>query len=306
MDGTGAVKVNSGEVRGSVHGVVRACPSSLSRVGAGQRGVGAAGWMESPMKTSSWVFWGSWVWVWVWVCLAGRGEAAAPKEARPNVIVILADDLGFGDVSCLNPNSAWKTPSIDRLAREGRTFTDAHSASGVCTPSRYALLTGRYSWRGKLKSNVLYGYDPALIEPGRLTVAGFLRRQGYATGMVGKWHLGLDWARTGTQPEAVAFTQPVGGGPLAHGFDWFFGISASLDMPPFVYLSQDRSTTVPTDRVAASPAPKMWRAGVIGSDFRHEEVDPRFRREALSWIESRARARATRVFCFDRLRLREL
>lgn len=293
MDGTGAVKVNSGEVRGSVHGVVRACPSSLSRVGAGQRGVGAAGWMESPMKTSSWVFWGSWVWVWVWVCLAGRGEAAAPKEARPNVIVILADDLGFGDVSCLNPNSAWRTPSIDRLAREGRTFTDAHSASGVCTPSRYALLTGRYSWRGKLKSNVLYGYDAALIEPGRLTVAGFLRRQGYATGMVGKWHLGLDWARTGTQVEAVAFTQPVGGGPLAHGFDWFFGISASLDMPPFVYLSQDRSTTVPTDRVAASPAPKMWRAGVIGSDFRHEEVDPRFRREALSWIESRARARAT-------------
>ena len=222
----------------------------------------------------------------------GIGRAALAPAARPNVIVILADDMGIGDVSSLNAKCAWKTPGIDRLAREGRTFTDAHSASGVCTPSRYTLLTGRYSWRGKLKSSVLHGYDPALIEPGRLTVAGFLRGQGYATGMVGKWHLGVDWVRTGPKLEDVDFAQSFGGGPLSHGFDRFLGISASLDMPPFVFLSQDRSTTVPVDRVAASPGPKMWRAGVIGPDFRHEEVHPRFRREALSWIESRARARA--------------
>ena len=97
-----------------------------------------------------------------WVGLGGPGEAAALKGTRPNVVVILVDDLGLGDVSCLNPRSAWKTPSIDRLAREGRTFSDALSASGVCTPSRYSLMTGRYSWRGRLKSNVLYGYDQAL------------------------------------------------------------------------------------------------------------------------------------------------
>lgn len=224
--------------------------------------------------------------------VTGEASSVAGKRGRPNVIVILADDLGLGDVSCLNPRSAWKTPSIDRLAREGRTFTDAHSASGVCTPSRYTLMTGRYSWRGKLKSSVLHGYDPALLEPDRLTVAEFLRQQGYATGMVGKWHLGLDWVRNGPKLDEVDFARPFGGGPLAHGFDWFFGISASLDMPPFVYLSQDRSTMVPRDRVAASPAPKMWRAGVIGSDFRHEEVHPRFRRESLAWIESRAKARA--------------
>ena len=237
-----------------------------------------------------------WILVWLLGCFFGgmgsRGFGGMGQASRPNVIVILADDMGIGDVSSLNPKSAWKTPGIDRLAREGRTFTDAHSASGVCTPSRYTLLTGRYSWRGKLKSSVLHGYDPSLIEPGRLTVAGFLKQQGYATGMVGKWHLGVDWVRTGQKLEEVDFGQPFGGGPLAHGFDRFFGISASLDMPPFVYLSQDRSTTVPHDRVAASPGPKMWRAGLIGADFRHEEVHPRFRREALAWIESRAQARA--------------
>ena len=219
-------------------------------------------------------------------------RAEGPAKVRPNVIVILADDLGVGDVSCLNPRSAWKTPGIDRIAREGRRFTDAHSASGVCTPSRYTLLTGRYSWRGRLKSGVLHGYDPALLEPGRLTLAGFLRDQGYATGMVGKWHLGLDWERTGTAVDAVDFSRPFAGGPLAHGFGRYFGISASLDMPPFVYLDQDRATTVPVDRIEASPSPKMWRTGLIGPDFRHEEVHPRFRREALAWIDSRARARA--------------
>lgn len=226
---------------------------------------------------------------------AANLQAEAPAQVQPNVIVILADDLGVGDVSCLNPSSAWKTPGIDRIAREGRTFTDAHSASGVCTPSRYTLLTGRYSWRGRLKSGVLHGYDPALLEPGRPTLAGFLRDQGYATGMVGKWHLGLDWVRSGapgSPVDAVDFSRPVGGGPLSHGFDRYFGISASLDMPPFVYLDQNRSTTVPTDRVAASPLPKMWRAGLIGPDFRHEDVHPRFRQEALSWIDARARARA--------------
>jgi arylsulfatase A len=131
-----------------------------------------------------------------------RGANAA---RRPNILVILADDMGIGDLSCLNPQSAWKTPALDRLAREGRIFTDAHCASGVCTPSRYALLTGRYPWRGRLKQGVLRGYDPALIEPGRLTVAGLLRQHGYVTAMVGKWHLGVDWVKTGPAPRSRGF-----------------------------------------------------------------------------------------------------
>ena len=214
-------------------------------------------------------------------------SAAGASATRPNILYILADDMGVGDVSCLNPKCAWKTPAIDRLAREGRIFTDAHSASGVCSPSRYTLLTGRYSWRGKLKSSVLHGYDPALIEPDRTTVAGFLGENGYATAMVGKWHLGLDWTKAGTKPEEVDYSKPFGGGPVAHGFDSFFGISASLDMPPYVYLVNDRSSSVPVSRVADNPKPAMWRAGPIGTDFRHQDVQPRFLERSLEWLERR-------------------
>jgi arylsulfatase A len=122
---------------------------------------------------------------------AGRTRQQA-REARPNIIYILADDLGYGDLSRLNDQSKIPTPHIDRLAADGMIFTDAHSNSSVCTPSRYGILTGRYAWWSRLKEGVLWGYSPPLIETGRLTVASFLKNHGYATGGVGKWHLGLD------------------------------------------------------------------------------------------------------------------
>jgi arylsulfatase A-like enzyme len=222
--------------------------------------------------------------------------AEAAPATRPNIVYILADDMGIGDVSCLNAGSLWKTPNLDRLAVQGRIFTDAHSASGVCTPSRYALMTGRYSWRGSLKSGVLQGFDAALLEPGRMTVASLLRDRGYATAMVGKWHLGVDWVRKGGPLTAVDYEKPFGGGPLAHGFDSFFGISASLDMPPYVYLQNDRSTEVPLRTIGESPKPKMWRAGPIGADFRHEEVHPRFLEKALAFVAERGGARDGKPF----------
>jgi arylsulfatase A len=161
------------------------------------------------------------------IACAGKAEAAAnPKPRLPNIIYILADDLGLGDVSCYNSNSAWRTPHLDGLAREGLRFTDAHSASGVCTPSRYALLTGRYPWRGPLKRGVTQGYSPPLIESGRLTVPALLRSNGYHTAMFGKWHLGLAWSRNSTNASDVDFSKPFGGGPTANGFDQFYGISA--------------------------------------------------------------------------------
>ena len=221
---------------------------------------------------------------------------AASVPVRPNILYILADDMGVGDVAALNPECKWPTPHLDRLAREGMIFSDAHSASSLCTPSRYALLTGRYAWRTKLKKGVLQGYSPSLLETGRVTVADFLRQHDYATAAIGKWHLGLDWAKRGPQPEDVDFTKPFAGGPTAHGFDRFYGISASLDMPPYVWLEKDRATRVPTGTIADSPAPKLWRGGPIADDFRMEEVQPRLVEKTLAYLGERAAARDAKLF----------
>jgi arylsulfatase A-like enzyme len=221
---------------------------------------------------------------------------AARAATPPNIVYILADDLGIGDVSSYNLKSAWQTPHLDRLAREGLRFDAAHSASSLCTPSRYAFLTGRYAWRGPLKQGVLQGYHPALIEPGRPTVASFLRQHGYTTAVFGKWHLGLDWVRTGPLLENVDFSKPFAAGPTTHGFDRFFGISASLDMPPYVWLAQDRATMVPTATVADSPTPKLWRAGPIAADFKMEDVQPRLIATALDYIAERATAKDGKPF----------
>jgi arylsulfatase A-like enzyme len=223
-------------------------------------------------------------------------ESRAAAAERPNILYLFADDMGLGDLSCYNPRSAWRTPHLDRLAQEGMRFTDAHSASALCTPSRYALLTGRYAWRSRLKQGVLQGYHGRLIEPGRATVASFLRARGYATAVVGKWHLGLDWVRKSERLEDVDFAAPFGGGPLALGFETFFGISASLDMPPYVWLRDECATRVPTGTIGDSPAPKLWRGGPIGDDFQMDAVQTRFTDEALAFIDRRVAARDGRPF----------
>src|SRR5947209_5213927 len=190
--------------------------------------------------------------------------AAAPLRAddtptRPNIVYILADDLGYGDVKCLNPDGKIPTPNIDRVAAAGMTFTDAHSPSAVCSPTRYGLLTGRYAWRGRLKSGVLGGLSPGLIEPGRLTVARLLKDHGYRTAAVGKWHLGMDWqlkpgkrvTELNIEPREqvfnVEYDRPIKNGPNSVGFDYYFGISASLDMVPYTFVENDRVTASPTE-----------------------------------------------------------
>ena len=152
------------------------------------------------------------------------------KQLRPNIVLIMCDDLGYGDVQCLNPkNGKIKTPYIDRLASQGMTFTDAHSGSSVCTPTRYGLLTGRYSWRTRLQSGVVQGFAPCLIAPGRLTVAGLLKKQGYATGIIGKWHLDFKYqdAKTGKilpRMKRAPIGSTIPDGPVHRGFDYFHGI----------------------------------------------------------------------------------
>jgi len=155
---------------------------------------------------------------------------APPTALRQNIVYILCDDLGYGDVHAFNPDRCKiATPNLDALARQGMRFTDAHTSSSVCTPTRYNLLTGRYNWRTKLQRGVLQGNSPPLIAPDRLTVAEVLRKQGYATAAIGKWHLGMGM----NEQRAV---DRISDGPLQHGFENFFGIAASLDMPPFAFI----------------------------------------------------------------------
>jgi arylsulfatase A-like enzyme len=204
--------------------------------------------------------------------------------AYPNVVIILADDLGYGDLGCYGAKHI-KTPHLDRLAREGMRFTDAHSPSAVCTPTRYGLLTGRYAWRTSLKRGVLVGESPALIEEGRLTIASLLKDKGYATAVIGKWHLGLG------SDAKTDFTKALRPGPLDVGFDSFFGIPASLDMVPYVYVQNDRVLALPTVQSEKSPKSNyfdgvFWREGPAAPGFRHRDVLPELTRRAEQFILS--------------------
>ncbi|MCI0538737.1 MAG: sulfatase-like hydrolase/transferase [Verrucomicrobiales bacterium] len=235
--------------------------------------------------------------------LAASPAAEARSPARPNIVFLLSDDHGYGDVSRLNPRGRIPTPHLDRLAREGLRLTDAHSGSSVCTPTRYGLLTGRYAWRSKLKNGVLGGLSPHLIEPGRMTVASMLRAQGYHTACIGKWHLGMDWVvkegktvqelgiESPEQVWNVDFSQPILNGPNRVGFDYFFGISASLDMVPYTYIENDRVSQVP-DRDGDFPwvtgRDRRTRRGPAAEGFDAANVLGEFTRRAVACVGQRA------------------
>jgi len=208
------------------------------------------------------------------------GLHAAPALRRPNIVLILLDDLGIGDSGAYNPWSAIPTPNIDRLAREGMRFTDMHSSSAVCTPSRYSILTGRYCWRSRLKSGVLDGTGTNLIEEGRLTLPGLLKTAGYRTAGIGKWHLGLG------EGEATDYSKPLRPGPKDHGFDYYFGIPSSLDFPPYLYFENDRVVEAPTAHTEGNDDPRgvFWRAGAIAPGFRMEQVVPTLTGKAVDFI----------------------
>ena len=212
-------------------------------------------------------------------------HAVRAATSMPNIVYILADDLGWGDLRCYNPQSGVPTPNADRLASQGIRFTDMHSPSAVCTPSRYGILTGRYAWRTRLKSGVQNGFDPDLIEPGRLTVPAMLRSRGYYTAGIGKWHLGLgDRAKTD-------FAQPLTPGPVDHGFDDYFGIPASLDMEPYVYFHNSQTVEQPTASTPGSKEPRgvYWRAGARAPGFDFPEVLPTLTRRAVDTLRERAK-----------------
>ena len=219
--------------------------------------------------------------------------SSTSAETKPNVVFVLADDMGYGDVRALNPDSKIPTPYLDSLAKDGVTFTDAHSPSAVCTPTRYGVLTGRYCWRSRLKTGVLGGYSKPLIENGRSTVASMLRSKGYTTGAVGKWHLGMELpfkkkdanTRRWDGDPGVDFGGKITNSPIHHGFDEYFGVSASLDMAPYVYIRNDRFTMLPTHQQKAVRFPHFIRSGPRADDFIIDRVLDRLTEEAVAFIE---------------------
>ena len=239
--------------------------------------------------------------------LASLGQARLP-----NVVFILADDMSYDSVSALNPAiGPLKTPHIDQLVSEGMNFTDAHSGSAVCTPTRYGILTGRYCWRTGLKSQVLWEWGRPLIERERLTVAEMLQKRGYATGMVGKWHLGMTWLdrhgkvanhdvrrhdsffkkepgvaeRIRAAENRIDFTKPIADGPINHGFDYYFGVAVP-NFPPYVWIQNDRLLGDPSvpkpDDIYGHPGPML-------PSWKLEDILPTLGNKAVEWISARAK-----------------
>jgi arylsulfatase A len=237
----------------------------------------------------------------LWAAAAVQQKPVAVPS--PNIIILLVDDLGIGDPGCYNSASKIRTPAIDRIAREGMRFTDVHSSSSVCSPTRYAILTGRYAWRSRLKSGVLEGYSRALIEAGRPTIVSLLKDHGYTTAGIGKWHLGFqtfDPTRA-EREQAVDYSRPLRPGPMTMGFDQFFGIPASLDMPPYVFVENDHPLEMPTATVASNGDAKyargpFWRAGAAAPAFRHADVLPRLTERAVEFIDRQAKLLVKKPF----------
>ena len=229
----------------------------------------------------------------------------ADAAEKPNIVLVFADDLGYGDVGCYNPESRIPTPNLDRLATQGIRFTDAHSADSVCTPSRYGLLTGRYCWRTKLKRSVLFNWEPPLIESGRTTLASYLKSQGYRTALSGKWHLGLGFtAKPGqeidfeaplpwapgplpdrTISESIDFSAKIFGGPEELGFDdAFYTAGCSTDQQPFCFI--ENGVMLNMKRATYRKPAGSWRSGMAAPDWVNETVDVRFTERAVNYIRS--------------------
>lgn len=230
--------------------------------------------------------------------LSGCQRKHPPKH--PNILLIYADDLGFGDIESLNPDSKIPTPNIDNLAAQGKSFMDAHAAAAVCTPSRYALLTGEYPLRSKLGKGVLWTYSFPLMEAGQSTIATMLQKKDYYTALIGKWHLGFNWPTTQRLSQSewnamnemekerlLDFNQPITGGPNSFGFEYFFGMDTP-NFPPYAFMQNDRlvgDLPVRVDSFSiAAAVPGLWQPG-----WSNQKILPRLEKEASDFIVKQAK-----------------
>lgn len=223
---------------------------------------------------------------------ATQGESQADRT--PNIIILYADDLGYGDLTCYNPESKIPTPNLDRLAAGGAIFTDGHSSSGICTPSRYALLTGRHHWRDF--HGIVNSFGKSVFKPEQLTMPEMLQAQGYHTACIGKWHLGWDWdairLKPGNQPDCFDWAMPIPDGPLAHGFDHYFGDTV-INFPPYTWIEDDRVVDVPDTMKDESTWPQIkegnWecRPGPMVTGWNPYDALPTLGDKAVEYIASR-------------------
>lgn len=246
------------------------------------------------------------------VAVAFLAAGAAWASPRPNVIVFLADDLGVGDVAVYNPKSKIPTPHLDRFAGEGMRFTDAHSSSSICTPSRYGLLTGQYCWRSKLPSGITWYWDPPLIDEDRLTMGAMFQKSGYATACVGKWHLGWDWpideddyisdhfdgvllpwGQREKYGKRIDYTRPIKDGPTTRGFDYYFG-TAVPNFPPYCFIENDRTVGIPTLPKTKGMFGRSWGPMVEG--WKLEKILPTLTEKAVAYIDGHAEGKSGKPF----------
>jgi arylsulfatase A-like enzyme len=224
-------------------------------------------------------------------------------------VIILADDMGYGDVTALNADSRIPTPHLDQLARQSLTFTDAHAAGSYCVPSRYGLLTGRYMWRTRLGSGGnLANFAGTLIEPGRKTIANLMQDAGYQTGLVGKWHQGIDWklhdeserAQIRVDPnyqnfKNIDFASPALKGPRDFGFDYSFGTAGSAEMNPAAFIENNRVTVIPTMTSAQAKAQHgEWYGrddNIVAAGYTMDRLVPTLSHKACEFVESAVRTK---------------
>jgi len=266
----------------------------------------------------------------LWIVGATFSAGLANAQEKPNVIIILADDMGYGDVSALNEAARTQTPNVDKLAANGMRFTDAHAAGALCTPSRYGLLTGRYYFRVPKQPGYM-GYLKPLIESGRETIGTLMQRAGYETACIGKWHLGLSWGLQDTALPQIPpngkktvtntdFGKPVADGPNTRGFDYSFILPASLDMPPYVFVKNkavvDPSVVLTADVYPHKQAHTVpvwdkkythnddiywergiwWRNGEMSRSFKMEDCLDTIVGQGISFITAHVRNKPTQPF----------
>jgi arylsulfatase A len=221
----------------------------------------------------------------------------------PNVVIIYADDMGFGDLGANNPGSRIPTPNLDRLAQEGMRFTDGHSSSGICTPSRFAMLTGQHHWRRF--HGIVGAFGGTVFEPDDFTLANMFRSKGYNTACIGKWHLGWNWdalRKEGApkptknepgRPEHYDWSRPIPDGPLAQGFDYYFG-DGTINFPPYCWVENDRVVEAPTVMMDTKTFKKIpegnweFRGGPMVDGWNPYDVLPTLTGKAVAWLEKQS------------------